>query len=343
MKKKKITAIDLFAGIGGMRLGFEQAGYEIVYSNDIDKHSCETYRANFGEIDERDIREVKAEKLPNFDILLGGFPCQPFSMIGKRDGLADPRGQLFNEIVRILNTKKPMAFVLENVKNLIRHNRGETFNHIKNELEKAGGGYSIFYEVLNSKNFGVPQKRERTYIVGLKETSTAFTFPQKRKYVHTKTLRDILEEEVPERYYLTEKYYKGLLNHKKRHNEKGSGFGCAVIDLDGVSNTLVSGNMGRERNLIKDKPCKKNRWGIRRLTERECARLQGFPDSFKIPVSTTQAYKQFGNAVSVPVIRTVAEELKNYLTADLIDKDTILSLYKSRELKGVELEAITSL
>lgn len=314
MKKKKITAIDLFAGIGGMRLGFEQAGYEIVYSNDIDKHSCETYRANFGEIDERDIREVRAEKLPDFDVLLGGFPCQPFSMIGKRDGLDDPRGQLFNEIVRILNVKKPRAFVLENVKNLIRHNRGETFTHIKNELQRAGNGYSIFYEVLNSKNFGVPQQRERTYIVGLKDESAAFTFPQKGKYVRTKILRDVLEKTIPERHYLTEKYYKGLLNHKKRHNEKGSGFGCAIVDLEGVSNTLVCGNMGRERNLIKDVPSEKNRWGIRKLMPRECARLQGFPDSFKIPVSDTQAYKQFGNAVSVPVAKEIAIALKNHLS-----------------------------
>ena len=179
IKNKKIRAIDLFAGIGGMRIGFERSGFEIVYSNDIDKYSCQTYRANFGEIDERDIREVRAEELPNFEVLLGGFPCQPFSMIGKRDGLADPRGQLFNEIVRILNVKKPRAFVLENVKNLINHNRGETFNYIKNALENAGGGYSVFFEVLNSKNFGVPQQRERTYIVGIKSELTTFVFPQK--------------------------------------------------------------------------------------------------------------------------------------------------------------------
>lgn len=312
-KKKKLTAIDLFAGIGGMRMGFEQAGYEIVYSNDIDKYSCETYRANFGEIDERDIREVKAEELPNFDVLLGGFPCQPFSLIGKRDGLADPRGQLFNEIVRILNAKRPRAFVLENVKNLINHNRGETFNYIKNALEKAGVGYSVFFEVLNSKNFGVPQQRDRTYIVGIKNERATFVFPQKGKYMRMKKLGDVLENKVAENYYLTERYYKGLLNHKKRHNEKGSGFGCAVVDLEGISNTLVCGNMGRERNLIKDAPMEKNRWGIRRLTPRECARLQGFPDSFKIPVSNTQAYKQFGNAVSVPVAKEIAVALKSHL------------------------------
>jgi DNA (cytosine-5)-methyltransferase 1 len=328
----KYKAIDLFAGIGGMRLGFEKAGFEIVYSNDIDKNACVTYRANFGEIDERDIREVNVQELPDFDVLLGGFPCQPFSMIGKRDGLADPRGQLFNEIVRILDEKKPIAFVLENVKNLIRHNRGETFTHIKTELEKAGDGYSIFYEVLNSKNFGVPQQRERTYIVGLREEA-AFVFPQKGKYTHAKVLRDVLEKNIPERHYLTEKYYTGLLNHKKRHHDKGSGFGCAVVDLEGVSNTLVCGNMGRERNLIEDLPTKKNRWGIRKLTPRECARLQGFPDSFKIPVSDTQAYKQFGNAVSVPVAKEIAIALRDLLPS-LSKSDHSYQLIKSLSLES---------
>lgn len=335
MKKKNITAIDLFAGIGGMRLGFEQAGYQILYSNDIDKHSCETYRANFGHIDERDVRKVDAEELPDFDVLLAGFPCQPFSMIGKRDGLADPRGQLFNEIVRILNVKKPTAFLLENVKNLIRHNRGETFDHIKSELKNAGGGYSIFYEILDSKNFGVPQHRERTYIVGLKEKSTPFTFPQKGRYARAKTLRGVLETKVPEKHYLTEKYYKGLLGHKERHAKKGSGFGCAVVDLDGVSNTLVCGNMGRERNLIKDAASEKNRWGIRRLTPRECARLQGFPDSFKIPVSDTQAYKQFGNAVSVPVAKEIAISLKNHLLG--LDKPRFFH----QPVKSLSLESLS--
>ena len=334
IKNKKIRAIDLFAGIGGMRIGFERSGFEIVYSNDIDKYSCQTYLANFGEIDERDIREVRAEELPNFEVLLGGFPCQPFSMIGKRDGLADPRGQLFNEIVRILNVKKPRAFVLENVKNLINHNRGETFNYIKNALENAGGGYSVFFEVLNSKNFGVPQQRERTYIVGIKSELTTFVFPQKGKYARMKTLANALENKVGENYYLTEKYYKGLLNHKKRHNEKGSGFGCAVVDLNGISNTLVCGNMGRERNLIKDVPTHKNRWGIRRLTPRECARLQGFPDSFKIPVSNTQAYKQFGNAVSVPVATEIASALKDYLL-----QSNKPSTARNKPVKSLLLEA----
>jgi DNA (cytosine-5)-methyltransferase 1 len=310
---KKFRAVDLFAGIGGIRLAFERAGFEIVYSNDIDKYACKTYRANFGEIDERDIGLVKSNELPNFDVLLAGFPCQPFSMIGKRDGLEDKRGQVFFEIIRILNDKKPAAFFLENVKHLLRHNGGKTFEFIKKQLEDAGNGYTIFYKVLNSKDFGLPQNRERTYIVGVEQPSPEFSFPQYARYARKKTLKDILDKKVDEAYYLSEKYYTGLLNHKERHKKQGSGFGCEVLDTNGIANTLVCGNMGRERNLIKDKPNKKNRWGIRRLTEREYAKLQGFPDTFKIPVSTTQAYKQFGNTVSVPIIKELATALKKML------------------------------
>lgn len=334
MKTKKLKAIDLFAGIGGMRLGFERAGFDIVYSNDIDKYACQTYRANFNEIDERDIKEVLPEELPSFDVLLGGFPCQPFSMIGKRDGLDDPRGHLFYEVVKILNAKKPRVFFLENVRHLLKHNNGETYALIKNELENAGDGYNISEQILDSKDFGVPQHRERIYIVGLQKPLQGFVFPDKRKDLDVK-VKDILEKKIDEKYYLSETYYKGLLNHKRRHSSKGSGFGCTVLDPDGVSNTIVSGNMGRERNLIKDVPVKKNRWGIRKLTERECARLQGFPDDFIIPVSTTQAYKQFGNAVSVPVIYNIALKLKEFLkksescTVDSYDSTSVLGTIDS--------------
>lgn len=314
----KYKAIDLFAGIGGMRLGFEKAGFEIVYSNDIDKYACITYRTNFGEIDERDIRLVNPDLLPEFDILLAGFPCQPFSMIGKRDGLQDSRGQLFNEVVRFLNARDPQAFVLENVKNLTKHNKGETYKFIKTALENAGSGYRIFEKVLDSRNFGVPQHRERVYIVGIKDPRITFAFPEKSSLPGKERLKEVLDGSVPEKYYLSQKYYKGLVAHKKRHAKKGSGFGCEILNVDGVSNTIVCGNMGRERNLIQGTPGLKNEWGVRKLTERECARLQGFPDWFKIPVSTTQAYKQFGNSVSVPVIKEVAKALKKALGAGII-------------------------
>lgn len=311
--KKKYKAIDLFAGIGGMRLGFEQAGFEIVYSNDIDSYACQTYRKNFGEIDERDVRKVDPKSLPEFDVLLAGFPCQPFSMIGKRDGLDDPRGQLFNEVVKFLNAQKPRAFVLENVKNLLKHGKGETYKFIKSTLEGAGKGYTVFEDVLNSKNFGVPQNRERAYIVGIKNPHKSFVFPAASLKIGKKHLYEILEKNVPEKYYLSQKYYEGLMAHKKRHSEKGSGFGCEILDPNDVSNTVVCGNMGRERNLIQDRPISINKWGVRKLTEREYARLQGFPDWFEIPVSLTQAYKQFGNAVSVPVAEEMARRLKFYL------------------------------
>lgn len=308
----KYKVIDLFAGIGGMRLGFEQAGFKIVYSNDVDTFACQTYRANFRDIDERDIRKVSVDAVPDFDILLAGFPCQPFSVIGKRDGLNDPRGQLFNEVIRFLDARSPRAFVLENVRNLIRHNKGTTYQFIKSALESAGGGYTVFESVLDSQNFGVPQHRERVYIVGIKNPHKNFTFPA-GKQSKQNNVRSILDSKVPDKYYLSQKYYEGLLAHKERHALKGSGFGCEILNINGVSNTIVCGNMGRERNLIKDRPISINRWGVRKLTERECARLQGFPDSFKIPVSPTQAYKQFGNAVTVPVAREMARKLKLFL------------------------------
>ncbi|MGB3921847.1 MAG: DNA (cytosine-5-)-methyltransferase [Minisyncoccia bacterium] len=311
---KKFKAIDLFAGIGGMRMGFEKAGFEIVYSNDIDKYACQTYRANFGEIEEKDITQVDPFSVPEFDVLLAGFPCQPFSLIGKRDGLKDPRGRLFGEVVKFLHTRKPQAFVLENVKNLIKHNKGETYRHIKFALENSGGGYVVTEKILDSKNFGVPQHRERTYIVGIRNPHKDFTFPEKSSMSGKEKLSDILDTSVEDKYYLSQRYYEGLVAHKERHAAKGSGFGCEILDPTGVSNTIVCGNMGRERNLIQDRPVSINKCGIRKLTERECARLQGFPDSFKIPVSTTQAYKQFGNAVSVPVAKEMAKKLKRYLT-----------------------------
>jgi DNA (cytosine-5)-methyltransferase 1 len=319
---KKYKAIDLFAGIGGMRLGFEKAGFEIVYSNDIDKYACATYRRNFGEIDEKDIRLVDPNLLPEFDVLLAGFPCQPFSLIGKRDGLNDPRGQLFNEVVRFLDARKPRAFVLENVRNVLRHNKGETYKVIKSALEAAGDGYVVFENVLDSQNFGVPQHRQRAYIVGIRNPHKEFIFPEKSSFPGIDKLTGIIEKKVPDKYYLSQKYYEGLIVHKERHSAKGSGFGCEVLDPKGISNTIVCGNMGRERNLIQDRPISINKWGIRKLTERECARLQGFPDWFEIPVSTTQAYKQFGNAVTVPVARQMAKTLKKYLA----NQDEVRSL-----------------
>jgi len=311
-KQKELTTADFFAGIGGFRMGFEKAGYRTVYANDFDTNSCKTYRENFGEIDEKDIQEIDIHAIPNFDVLLGGFPCQPFSMAGKRQGLDDPRGKLIYTVLNILNEKYPKAFVLENVKPLLNFKGGEVFKKIKLDLENTGDGYNVTAKVLNSANFGLPQKRERLYIVGIQKSFGEFKMPESLN-IELPSVSSVLEKGVPEKYYLTEKSYRGLLSHKERHKKNGNGFGCKILSPDEPANTLVSGNMGRERNLIKDIPTSKNRWGIRKLTERECARLQGFPDDFIIPVAMTQAYKQFGNAVSVPVAQEIAKGLKKHL------------------------------
>ncbi len=339
MKKSKLKAIDLFAGIGGMRLGFEKSGFEIVYSNDFDRYACETYRKNFGEIDEKNIKDVDPDKIPDFDVLLGGFPCQPFSMIGKRKGMDDERAKSFFHIIRILSAKQPKAFVLENVKHLRLYDGGKVYERIKKNLEWVG--YKVAEMVLDSKDFGVPQHRERLYIVGFLDHSIEFKFPKPRH--KPVSVSSILDLNVDETHYLTERYYKGLLNHKQRHAKGGNGFGCAVLDIEGISNTMVAGNMGRERNLIKDKPNAKNRWGIRRLTPRECARLQGFPEKFQFPVALTRTYHQIGNAVTVNVAKAMAATLKKSLIFhSLLQKNSNSITPAFRKFSPRELEKATA-
>jgi DNA (cytosine-5)-methyltransferase 1 len=322
----KPKAIDLFSGIGGIKIGLKSAGFEVVYSNDNDRYCKQTFEANFPEmLDNRDVATIQSEEIPNHDLLAAGFPCQPFSMAGHQRGFEDPRGSLFFEVVRILRDKRPKAFLLENVKYLKIHNRGETLKKMLDVLENELGYYTN-YEILNSKDFGLPQKRERIYIVGFQDRID-FNFPKPIENIQPK-LTDILEEKVgDETYFLTQKYYEGLAKHKERHRAKGSGFGFEILDPNGLSYALVVGNMGRERNLVLDKPKKgfykpgmdkatsKNSLGIRKLTIKECARLQGFGHKFIFPVSRTQAYKQLGNAVSVPVVKSVA----NLIYAALIN------------------------
>jgi DNA (cytosine-5)-methyltransferase 1 len=321
INKKKLRSIDLFAGIGGIRKGFENL-CETVYANDFDVAAGKTYALNFGEIDVSDIRDVvknMKKKIPPFEILLGGFPCQAFSIAGKRRGFADTRGTLFFEIEKILAQYKPKAFLLENVRNLKTHDGGNTLKTILKVLEEKLG-YYVKFEVLNAKDYGVPQNRPRIYIVGFKK-KVPFEFPKPQKPVK---LKSILEKNVDPKYYISQMYYEGLERHKKRHAERGNGFGYVVLNPEGVSNALVVGGMGRERNLIKDrvvmtykegfdKKKYKNTLGIRKLTIRECARLQGFPEDFKFPVSDIQAYKQLGNSVAVPVIKAIANEMAKYL------------------------------
>jgi DNA (cytosine-5)-methyltransferase 1 len=314
-KMSKIKFIDLFAGIGGIRLGFERAGCKCVWSNEYDKNCIVTYAANFGDRDlvAEDIRKVKSSDIPEFNILCGGFPCQPFSIAGvsKKNSLGKPhgfkdktQGTLFYEIARILNDKKPEAFFLENVKNLKNHNKGLTFSIIKETLESLD--YSVYYKVFNAKLL-VPQNRERIFIIGFKDRTLDFQFPEILN--KNPRIKDILKDNVPEKYTLTDHLWDYLQNYAKKHREKGNGFGFGLVDLNSNSRTL-SARYYKDGSEILIPQKGKN---PRRLTPRECARLQGFPDDFKIPVSDTQAYKQFGNAVAVPLIEILAKAIAKTL------------------------------
>lgn len=324
--------IDLFAGIGGIRLGFEKAfdNANTVFVSEWDKKALETYRANFQtpETLYGDITTVKIEDIPDFDICLAGFPCQAFSMAGKRKGFEDSykgqsRGTLFSEIVRICEAKKPKVIFCENVKGLLSHDRGTTFKVIVGAFEEIG--YKVHYEVLNSRDFNVPQHRERIYIVCFREDidDSSFSFP---KGNHTSlTIRDILDPApIPSKYYLSDTYLALLRDHKEKQSKKGNGFGYVIRDLDSISGTCVCGGMGRERNLIVDpRPHSMipttnikgeiNKEDVRKMTPREWARLQGFPEDFVLPVADTHLYTQLGNSVTVPLIEAVALNIKDVL------------------------------
>ena len=321
-------SIDLFAGIGGIRLGFEQAfGNDIktVFVSEWDKKAVETYKANFDDkIDiAGDITEVNENDIPEHDILLAGFPCQAFSLAGHKKGFEDARGTLFFDVARIIKRHNPKVVFCENVKNLVNHDRGRTFKVIKEILEELG--YVVFYKVLNSKNFGVPQNRERIYIVAFRKDIAPKTFEFPEKTDDTKVIKDIVDEhEVSPKYYLSTAYLESLKKHKERHASKGNGFGYEIRSTDSVAGAIVCGGMGRERNLIIDNRLTNftpvthikgeiNREFVRKMTPREWARLQGFPNDFKFVVADTHLYKQFGNTVTVPVIRAIAEKIKKCL------------------------------
>ena len=321
-------SIDLFAGIGGIRLGFDKVfreNIETVFASELDEKAKETYRANFKDKFDinGDITKIKEIEIPEHDILLAGFPCQAFSLAGLKKGFEDARGTLFFDVARIAEYHKPKVIFCENVKNLVNHDRGKTFKVIRRILENLG--YKVYEKVLNSKNFGVPQNRERIYIVAFREDidSSDFSFPEKTD--NNKVISDIMEEkEVSPKYYLSNVYLDSLMRHKQRHESKGNGFGYEIKKLNGIANTLVCGGMGRERNLIVDERLTDfipvthikgeiNRKYIRKMTPREWARLQGFPDSFKFVVADTHLYKQFGNSVTVSVIEEIAKNIKEVL------------------------------
>ncbi|MEY8381306.1 DNA (cytosine-5-)-methyltransferase [Ileibacterium valens] len=313
----KFTFIDLFAGIGGMRLGFEQAGGSCVYSNEWNKYSQKTYLANFGDWPEGDITKVDARTIPDHDILVAGFPCQPFSIagvskknsLGQATGFEDKtQGTLFFDVCRILKAKRPKAFLLENVKNLKSHQKGETFKVINESLQELN--YDVFYQVLDGQDY-VPQHRERILIVGFdRERYGAVNFDFNLDIPKQKpVMSDILESDADEKYTLSDKLWEYLQNYAEKHRKAGNGFGYGIASPDGVARTLSARYYKDGSEILIEQPGK----NPRRLTPRECARLQGFPDSFTIPVSDTQAYRQFGNSVVVPLIGAVASLMSQKL------------------------------
>lgn len=327
-------SIDLFAGIGGIRMGFDNAfgeDIETVFVSEWDEYAQKTYKDNFDDPFEiaGDITKIDEKDIPPFDICLAGFPCQAFSIAGTggygRQGFNDDfkgrnRGNLFLEVVRICEYHRPKVIFCENVKGLVMHDHGRTFQVIRQAFKDIG--YKIFWKVLNSKDFGLPQNRERIYIVAFRDDLNVedFVFPEgSRERV---CIRDILEEApIRPKYYLSTTYVAALKAHKARHASKGNGFGYVVRDLDGIAGTITCGGMGHERNLIIDhRPHSMtpetrirgtiNEDDIRKMTPREWARLQGFPDAYRLNLADTHLYKQLGNSVSVSVIQAIAEQVK---------------------------------
>ena len=312
-KHPKFTFIDLFAGIGGLRLAYQNVGGKCVFSSEYNKFAKITYEVNFGEVPFGDITLIDEKNIPEHDVLLAGFPCQPFSIagvskkksLGRNHGFLDEtQGTLFFDIARILKEKKPKAFMLENVKNLVAHDKGRTFEVIYNTLDELD--YSIHFRVLDGKHF-VPQHRERIIIVGFDrevfQGKENFKFPKLPK--PKMLIREILEENPDPKYTLSDKLWNYLQNYAAKHKAKGNGFGFGLTDLEGISRTLSARYYKDGSEILIPQE------GInpRRLTPRECARLQGFPNNFLIPVSDNQAYRQFGNSVVVPLMNAVAKQV----------------------------------
>ena len=305
--KKTFKFIDLFAGIGGIRIPFEELGGKCVFTSEWDKYSQKTYLANYGELPSGDITKINPKDIPSHDLLIGGFPCQPFSMAGLKKGFDDTRGTLFFNILEILREHKPKAILLENVKNLKGHDKGKTFEVITKHLEELG--YTVHTKVLNAKNFGVPQNRERIYIAGFLE-ECSFEFPEPP---YTKTrLGDILEEDVNPKYTISDRLWEGHQRRKSKHKAKGNGFGYSLFNEDSEYTSTMSARYYKDGSEILIEQNGKN---PRKLTPKEASRLFGFPETFKITVSDNQAYKQFGNSVAVPVIRAIAEKMVSAFTS----------------------------
>ena len=324
----KFKFIDLFAGIGGIRLAFQNLGGKCVFTSEWDSYSKKTYEANFGEVPFGDITKIPEKEIPDHDILLAGFPCQPFSIagvskknaLGRAHGFLDEtQGTLFFDVARIIKHKKPSVFMLENVKNLVSHDKGKTFKVITETLRELG--YTIHFKILDGKHF-VPQHRERIIIVGFRnqifKSKETFEFP---KMSETKfAIKNILETKVDKKYTLSDHLWNYLQEYAKKHKAMGNGFGFGLTDLNGISRTMSARYYKDGAEILIPQKGK----SPRRLTPRECARLQGFPDTFLIPVSDNQAYKQFGNSVVTPLIQAVGKNIvKELLKINELKKSQI--------------------
>ena len=319
-EKPDFTFIDLFAGMGGFRIAMQENGGKCVFSSEWNKYAQTTYLANFGEMPFGDIttKEVKSCIPQRFDVFCAGFPCQPFSIagiskkksLGRETGFKDKtQGTLFFDFVEIISKHRPKAFFLENVKNLVSHDHGNTFRIIKGTLDELG--YHVFHKVMDGKYF-VPQHRERIMIVGFKKRlfkSDCFSFPEVDGT--TPAVRDILETDINPKYTLSDKLWTYLQNYAEKHKEKGNGFGYGLVDPDGITRTLSARYYKDGSEILIPQGENKN---PRRLSPRECARLMGYPDTYRIDiVSEAQAYRQCGNSVVVPLITEVAKNLVNTL------------------------------
>lgn len=300
--------IDLFAGIGGMRIPFDELGGRCVLTSEIDRHAIATYKRNFHDEDHvfvGDITDVSISEIPDHDLLLGGFPCQPFSHAGHKKGFEDTRGTLFFDVARILAVKRPSVFLLENVRGLLWHDNGNTFNRIR---EIASQYYHFSFKVLDAKDFGLPQTRKRVYMVGLDRAKfqSPFNFEDLTTETKSTSVGQILQSQVEESLTLSDRLWEGHQTRKKKHLELGNGFGYRMVNQDSVYTSTLSARYFKDGSEILVEQPGKN---PRKLSPREGARLQGFPESFILDESKNQAFRQLGNAVPVSVVRRIAEKL----------------------------------
>tara|TARA_B100002019_G_scaffold276402_1_gene275184 strand:+ start:1680 stop:2600 length:921 start_codon:yes stop_codon:yes gene_type:complete len=295
--------IDLFAGIGGMRIPFDALGGKCVFSSEIDKHAQNTYKDNFNELPHGDIKEIAADEIPYHDLLLAGFPCQAFSHAGLKKGFNDTRGTLFFEIARVLEYHRPKAFLLENVRGLRSHDGGKTLKIMVNTLRELGYE-NLHAQILNAKDFGLPQNRARFFIIGLKDNNAKFSFPEKLD-APTK-LGNILDDKVDAKYTISDKLWTSHQQRKLRNQKNGRGFGYSSFNTDSPYTRTISSRYYKDGSEILIEQNEKN---PRLLTPKEAARLQGFPEGFILNKSDIQSYKQIGNAVPVNVVRAISHNL----------------------------------